>query len=864
MSYSDSSDKEMEAAHKPKRKMDISRYQENEAEDESGSSNDDENEYSLDYEDDEEMGKFVNDDEEDVNESNQFSIYHQNKRSGKSKGSSEKEEISRIAKNYQNQDYYDRDTYQIIDDDAVNTTILQWRLSLIPTSSTKKLFLVHVKPSKELAVVYFLLRKYFHRSQILYPTVYSAFYTSKGSGIIFVEAITSREVTMIKSNVPNALQQQIRVVPTNEMTACLSVPIKHDQVVPGQFVRIRRDNRNESYQNDLAQVISVDTNSSQVLVKLVPRIDYAGLESFRYGSSNRDDDDEEPIGLKQTELTKEKNKSTKTYRPPQEDFNLEKLKRISSQVERTDSDEKRNLFKSIPKAAYKEINDVYFWDNTNFYSTFAYKVYPIDRVTVSNLSIGPEEPKKFIDGLELTLFEKKIPHFEDNMYESLGITSTASFGINDIALINEGEYNGLAVKILAINEKNATVKPLDDKFGDVELQVEITKLSKYFKPGDHVKVTSGSYHDQTGEVLVINDKTASVVLDTNEKVIDVYTGYLVMTHEINQGQKSIGNYNLFDFVRLTDNTSGVIWRIENGTIYILLTTGTSKTVSLDEIASRQKDRSSARDTGGRPIIVGQTVVVDTTELKQVRAQVKHIAIDVVFLHNDSSSSKYNGLFVVEPHDCQASTSPSVSAYNQPSRYTSGRSPTDKKLLGKTIMITSGKFKNQLATIKGADKASIRVIMHNTSLLMTLNRSDEGSGSNQSGYDNRGGNHGIRWKMVSTKDDGNDAFSRIFTQKRKPSNESSRSREQSGRGSSISSSYGNNYGQQPPMPTYGNDYYRQQSPYNTGQMSSAYGSEYPTPYQAQSPPSAYQQPSPYAGSPYSTSGTPYQQYDRNQY
>ena len=327
-SNSDSSDREMEKSHKPKHKVDITRFQDSEAEDESGNSSD-ENEYDIEYDSGEDIEGFVNDDDEQDG-SNTFAIYNQNNRSGRSKGSSENEEISRIAKNYQNQDYYDRDTYQIIDDDAINTPIAQWRLSLEPTQSTKKLSLVHVKPSKEINVIYFLMRKYFHKSQLLYPTVYSAFYTSKGSGIIYVEAITSREVTMIKSNVPNAMSQQIKVVPTSEMTSCLTVPFKRDQVAPGQFVRIKKDKRNELYQHDLAQIISVDTNSSQVLVKLVPRIDYAGLESFKSRESNRDDDDDdELLDVKQTDLTKMKNKNSKAYRPPQDDFNYDKLKRIS-------------------------------------------------------------------------------------------------------------------------------------------------------------------------------------------------------------------------------------------------------------------------------------------------------------------------------------------------------------------------------------------------------------------------------------------------------------------------------------------------------------------------------------------------------
>lgn len=858
-SNSDSSDNEIEKKHKPKRKVDLSKFEDNEAEVESGSSSD-ENEYSLDYDDEDEVKDLINDDDDDEGDT-RFSIYHQDKRSGKARGTSEKEEISRIAKTYQNQDYYDRDTYQIIDDDAVNTPIAQWRLSLIPTQSTKKLFLVHVRPQKEINVIYYLLRKYFHRSQFLYPTVYSAFFTSKGSGIIYVEAITSREVIMIKTNIPYALSQQIKVVPTSEMNTCLSVPIKHDQIAPGQFIRIKKDIKktNETYKNDLGQVISVDTNSSQVLVKLVPRIDYAGLENFKF--RDMDDDDDDMMGIKQTELTKEKFKTSKTYRPPQDDFNYDKLKRIT-RIEELESDGIRELFKSIPKSVCQEIKPVYFWDNCNFYSTFAYKIYPIDSIIINNLNIGPEEPKKFIDGLELTLFEKNIPHFEDHMYESLGVTTNLSFGVNDIALISEGEYAGLTVKILSIHDNKATVKPLDESY-DIEFKIETYKLSKYFKAGDHVKVMSGQYHDQTGEVLDITNKTATIVLDINEKVIEVYVGYLTLTHEINQGQKSIGNYNLFDYVRLQDDSRGVIWRIENGSIFILLTTGVSTVVKLESIASKQKDKPSAQDAGKRPILVGQTVVVDTPEYRRITAQVKHIANDVVFLYYDSTSSKYNGLFVVEPRDCQASTSQSTSSYSQPSRYTSGRSPTDKKLLGKKIMITSGNFKNQLATIKEADKASIKVIMDNTSRLMTLYRRDENTGpSNQGGYDNNRGGGGVRWKMVSTRDNANDAFASLFTQKRRTTSDSSHSRDQ-GRSSSMSASYGNNYGQQPPLPTYGNDYYGQQSPYSTGPLSS-YGSEYATPYQAQSPSSAYQQQSPYSGtSPYSTSGTPYQ-YDPNKY
>ncbi|OHT12972.1 hypothetical protein TRFO_16918 [Tritrichomonas foetus] len=842
MSSSDSSDSEK----RPRHGFRADKYKDDEAidEDNTDSEDEDSNEENL---EDNDMGDFIAEDVEEEDMRN-YAFYRNtldgsSKSKGKSSGRGLREkdliaqEVNRIKSAHN--DYVERDLYIHTSDGVASTPIAQWRMSLIPTTASKKLYLVHVKPSKELYVVFFLAKKYFYNMEddkSNYPTVYSAFFTNKGSGIIFVEAITPREVITIKNNVPNTMSQQVKMVPVDQMPGCLATPSRKDHLNPGQFVRIRRDNRNELYINDLAQVVSVDKNSSRVLVKLIPRIDYSGLEDNNDLSA-------------QTELTKFKLRQAKTYRPPQEDFDINKLSESARNIV---DDVKPKKLKGIPREAISEIlaskNSVYLWDNAYFFTTFVYKYYPLDRVISSNLDIGVDEPTKFINGLDISQFERKIPHFENNMYHSLNMKASSAFNVDDIATVRDGEYAGLKVRILShIDDAHLLVKPIEDE--DIELQIEKENLMRFFIPGDHVKVTAGPDVNQTGEIVHIDTKLgrATLLLDTKQKTIDVSIGYLTKTHEINQGEKAIGNYQLFDFIVLTDQTTrGVIWRIENKTIYILMTNGQSRTTTLDGVGSKQKDKR-VRDPNGRPIEVGQTVVVDTNEYKQIRAQVKHIGQDAIFLHNDSLM-KYNGLFVVEPNDCQASTAPTSSSYAMPIQI--GRTPQKKDLIGQTIMITSGKFKNQLATIKEADQTSIKVLMHTNSRQMSFNTKDQ-EGSDKSDSSSSMSSDGTqgRWTLVTKNESHKDPFSRVFGKNKGRTNRPQQQQQQQ---------------QPPPMynqpmnPAYGN-YNTYGTPYSYSPTSATpYGEAY-SPYQ--SPPTN----SPYQGTPsYSPDSRGYPQYDQNSY
>jgi transcription elongation factor SPT5 len=47
------------------------------------------------------------------------------------------------------------------------------------------------------------------------------------------------------------------------------------------------------------------------------------------------------------------------------------------------------------------------------------------------------------------------------------------------------------------------------------LTVEISFVSKYFEPGDMIRVVEGKYKGDTGKVIGVDEKAASVILDVS-------------------------------------------------------------------------------------------------------------------------------------------------------------------------------------------------------------------------------------------------------------------------------------------------------------------------------------------------------------
>ena len=78
--------------------------------------------------------------------------------------------------------------------------------------------------------------------------------------------------------------------------------------------------------------------------------------------------------------------------------------------------------------------------------------------------------------------------------------------------VNKGECTGMRGTVIEIEGGMVTFKPLDIPELDL-LQVDIAHVSKYFEPGDLVRITEGKYRGETGQVMDVDGNRVSMVLD---------------------------------------------------------------------------------------------------------------------------------------------------------------------------------------------------------------------------------------------------------------------------------------------------------------------------------------------------------------
>ena len=87
--------------------------------------------------------------------------------------------------------------------------------------------------------------------------------------------------------------------------------------------------------------------------------------------------------------------------------------------------------------------------------------------------------------------------------------------------------NGVKGTVISIEEGgNVNFKPINIP-NIPSLSADISILTKYFEPGDLVRVTEGKYKGDTGQVLYIEEnKRVSVVLDQTQQMIQILANQL--------------------------------------------------------------------------------------------------------------------------------------------------------------------------------------------------------------------------------------------------------------------------------------------------------------------------------------------------
>ena len=296
-------------------------------------------------------------------------------------------------------------------------------------------------------------------------------------GYIFVEAFKEIHVKQACANL-HFIFNSFVLLPTEQMTSVYqNDKAKNNEVRKYWWVRIKQGG---AYNQDIGLVEG--SQEHKVLVRLIPRIEAPGTQEKKTG---------------------------KTF-----------FKRVPQKL----SLRPQSFADAEQKITKHEITKKNMWTIRNqlFFRGFVYKYFTFKQID-SGPSIKPtyEELQNFQACLSNGIVENDDDENQedDNKVEQV-IKKTLMQGGQTVYMkgdkisVNKGECTGMRGTVIEIEGGMVSFKPID--FPGLEgelLQIDITHVSKYFEPGDLVRITEGKYRGETGQVMDVDGHKVSMVLD---------------------------------------------------------------------------------------------------------------------------------------------------------------------------------------------------------------------------------------------------------------------------------------------------------------------------------------------------------------
>jgi transcription elongation factor SPT5 len=143
------------------------------------------------------------------------------------------------------------------------------------------------------------------------------------------------------------------------------------------------------------------------------------------------------------------------------------------------------------------------------------------------------------DGIDLTSLAAGIK----------AASKLSTFEAGDVVELFEGEQAGVHGVVESVTNEIATIISSYSGLKGQKLEVPVRSLRKRFKSGDHVKVASGRYKDDTGMVVRVVEDQVTILSDMSMKEITVFSKDL---SEASQGVtiSATSKYELHDLVQL--------------------------------------------------------------------------------------------------------------------------------------------------------------------------------------------------------------------------------------------------------------------------------------------------------------------------
>lgn len=580
---------------------------------------------------------------------------------------------------------------------------------LLPGAEDPRIWRMKCRPGKEREIIASLQQRTISYAGSRDPIeIISAFErggtNSPMAGSIYVEARRVGDVEKALNGINHVFMgTRPFMVPMEEMPDLLKVR-KTKQLEEGMYVRIRRGH----YQGDLGCVDEVEANGTDIVVRLVPRLDY-GLNE----DSNAPTMDETlPNGQKRKRM------KPITARPPPRLF--------------SENDAKKKHAKYLQKGALA--NNIWTYQGKEYVDGFLMEAFKISGLQTDDVNPTLEEVSRFQSG------EEGAEHMD---LQSLAATLKGSRGgeflPGDKVELFRGEQRGVTGKSVQVYGDVVKIK-VDNNHGALSgqtIEAPIKDLRKLFREGDHVKVIGGSkYTDEVGMVVKIKDDRVTILTDSNQQEITVFSRDL-REAEDSGGATSDSKYALFDLVQLDASTVGCVIKVDRESLRVLEQTSTIRSLlptNISNLIERRKN-AVATDRDGNEMKVDDMIKEYSGEQKSGR--VLHLHRNFVFAHDRESTenagvwvSRNTNVITVAAKGGRAnSTGVDLTKMNPAMKQNgaggSGMAPPQQKgrdrLIGKTVKIRQGPNKGFIGIVKDATADIAKVELHAKNKIITVQK-----------------------------------------------------------------------------------------------------------------------------------------------
>ncbi|KAL3233451.1 Transcription elongation factor SPT5 [Nakaseomyces bracarensis] len=587
---------------------------------------------------------------------------------------------------------------------------------LLPSVDTATIWGVRCRPGKEKELVRKLLKKKFNLDRAMGKRklkILSIFQRDNYTGRIYIEAPKQSVIEKFCNGVPDIYVSQKLLIPVQELPLLLK-PSKSDDVAleEGSYVRIKRG----IYKGDLAMIDQISENNLEVMLKIVPRLDYGKF------------DEVDPV----TQQRKSR-RPTFAHRPAPQLFNPTMALRL----------DQANL--------YKRDERHFTYKNEDYIDGYLYKSFRIQHVETKNIQPTVEELARFGSkegAVDLTAISQSIKKAQ---------AAKVSFQPGDRVEILNGEQRGSRGIITKSTTTIATVNL--PEFPLKPLEFPVTSLRKIFEPGDHVMVVSGEHQGDAGLVLVV--KQGQVTFMSNQTREEVTITANNLSKSIDSTPTS-SEYSLHDIVELSAKNVACIIQAGHDIFKVIDETGKVSTITKGSILSKinaSRARVTTVDSNGNEIKIGDSIVEKIGARRE--GQVLYIQSQQVFAVSKKIVENA-GVFVVNPANVEAVSSKDnvlaskldlskmnpdiISKMGPPKSSMPTVAPVRmgrEVALGKTVRVRSAGYKGQLGIVKDVNGEKATVELHSKNKHITIDK-------RKLTYYNREGGEGITYDELQNR------------------------------------------------------------------------------------------------------------------